>query len=183
MRADRSAKPGFSPPSPASLTVAMTVVVVSANVLVQFPINRWLTWGALTYPISFLITDLANRFHGPAKARRVLYVGFVCAVSLSAYFATPRIAIASGTAFLIAQLLDVKIFDKLRKRVWWQAPIASSTVGSAVDTLLFFSIAFYATGVPWPTLALGDFGLKLGLALMLLLPFRALSRGGKRPAK
>ena len=153
------------------LIIAMVVVVVSANVLVQIPINQWLTWGALTYPISFLITDLANRFHGPNIARRVLYVGFIIAVILSIYFATPRIALASGTAFLIAQLLDVSVFDRLRNNIWWQPPLISSLLGSAVDTALFFSIAFYGTTVPWVTLAIGDFFVKVILALIMLIPF------------
>ena len=153
------------------LIIAMVVIVVSANVLVQIPINQWLTWGAVTYPISFLITDLANRFHGPVIARRVLYVGFIIAVLLSIYFATARIALASGTAFLIAQLLDVNIFDRLRNNVWWQPPLVSSLLGSAVDTALFFSIAFYSTTVPWMTLAIGDFFVKVILALFMLIPF------------
>ena len=153
------------------LIIAMVVVVVSANVLVQIPINQWLTWGALTYPISFLITDLANRFHGPKIARRVLYVGFIIAVILSIYFATPRIALASGTAFLIAQLLDVSVFDRLRNNIWWQPPLISSLIGSAIDTALFFSIAFYGTSVPWVTLAIGDFFVKVILALIMLIPF------------
>jgi len=156
---------------PLRLTAAMVVIVVSANVLVQFPINNWLTWGAATYPVSFLITDIANRFHGPAVARRVLYVGFLLAVILSVYFATVRIALASGTAFLIAQLLDVRIFDQLRNSVWWKAPLISSVVGSAVDTALFFTIAFYGTTAPWVTLAVGDFLVKIVLALIMLVPF------------
>lgn len=149
----------------------MVVIVVSANVLVQYPINDWLTWGAATYPISFLITDLANRFHGPAMARKVLFVGFLIAVVLSIYFSTLRIALASGTAFLIAQLLDVQVFDRLRNSTWWKAPLISSLVGSAVDTALFFSIAFYATSVPWVTLAIGDFFVKIVLAQLMLIPF------------
>lgn len=149
----------------------MVLVVVSANILVQFPINHWLTWGAATYPISFLITDLANRLHGATIARKVLYVGFVIAVVLSIYFATFRIALASGTAFLTAQLLDVQVFDRLRDSAWWKAPLISSILGSAVDTALFFSIAFYGTTVPWVTLAFGDFGVKILLALLMLIPF------------
>lgn len=156
---------------PLRLTAAMVVIVVSANILVQFPINNWLTWGAATYPISFLITDITNRFHGPTVARRVLYVGFLLAVILSVYFATARIALASGSAFLIAQLLDVRIFDHLRNGVWWKAPLISSVVGSAVDTALFFAIAFYGTTVPWVTLAVGDFLVKIVLALIMLIPF------------
>ncbi len=149
----------------------MVFIVVSANLLVQFPISDWLTWGAATYPISFLITDIANRFHGPAVARRVLYVGFFIAVILSVYVATVRIALASGTAFLIAQLLDVQVFDRLRNSDWWKAPLVSSFLGSVVDTALFFTIAFYGTTVPWVTLAIGDFLVKIALALLMLIPF------------
>lgn len=156
---------------PLRLTAAMVVIVVSANILVQFRINDWLTWGAATYPVSFLITDITNRFHGPAVARRVLYVGFLLAVILSVYFATARIALASGAAFLIAQLLDVRIFDHLRNGTWWKAPLISSVVGSALDTALFFTIAFYGTTVPWVTLAVGDFLVKIVLALIMLIPF------------
>ena len=162
------------------LIVAMVLVVVSANILVQFPINDWLTWGAATYPISFLITDLANRFHGTKIARRVLYVGFFIAVVLSIYFATARIAAASGTAFLIAQLLDVQVFDRLRNSEWWKAPLISSVLGSAVDTALFFSIAFYGTTLPWVTLAVGDFLVKIVLALLMLIPFSVAYRSYRK---
>lgn len=152
----------------------MAVIVTASNFLVQWPINDWLTWGALTYPVAFLVTDLTNRSLGPKAARRVIYVGFVAAVVLSALLATPRIALASGSAFLVAQLLDVFVFNRLRRRVWWQAPLASSTLGSAVDTLLFFALAFALTPVPWVTLAIGDFWVKLAMAGLLLVPFRAL---------
>lgn len=151
----------------------MVVIVTSANVLVQFPISRWLTWGALTYPVSFLVTDLANRFFGPRFARRVVAAGFVIAVVFSAILATPRIAFASGTAFLVAQLLDVQVFDRIRHRIWWQPPLVSSILGSVVDTALFFSLAFAGTEVPWITLAIGDLGVKMAVALSLLLPFGA----------
>lgn len=151
----------------------MVVIVTSANVLVQFPISRWLTWGALTYPISFLVTDLANRFYGPGFARRIVATGFIIAVLFSAILATPRIALASGTAFLVAQLLDVQVFDRIRHRIWWQPPLVSSVLGSVVDTALFFSIAFAGTEVPWVTLAIGDLGVKIVLALSMLLPFGA----------
>ncbi len=150
---------------------AMVVIVVSANVLVQYPIGDWLTWGAVTYPVAFLVTDVANRFHGPTVARRVLYIGFFFAVVLSVYFSTIRIALASGTAFLIAQLLDVQVFDRLRDGTWWQAPLVSTSLGSVVDTALFFSIAFYGTAVPWVTLGVGDFVVKFALALLMLIPF------------
>lgn len=153
---------------------AMVVIVAASNYLVQFPINDWLTWGALTYPIAFLVTDLTNRSLGPVAARRVIYVGFALAVVLSALLATPRIALASGTAFLVAQLLDVFIFNRLRERAWWQAPLISSSLGSAVDTALFFFLAFAFTGDPWVTWAIGDFGVKMALAACMLIPFRAL---------
>ena len=158
------------------LAVSMAVVVTASNVLVQFPINDWLTWGAFTYPVAFLVTDLTNRRFGVRRARTVIYVGFAVAVLLSVFAATPRIAVASGSAFLVAQLLDVMIFDRLRQRVWWCPPLVSSLLGSAVDTLLFFSLAFAATGLPWTTWAVGDFAAKLCVALAMLAPFRLLMR-------
>ena len=161
---------------PAALTgflLALVLVILSSNILVQTPLNNWLTWGAITYPFSFLITDLANRYYGLRFARRVVYAGFVIALVLSAYYATPRIALASGTAFLVAELVDVHIFDRLRRRAWWQPPLISTLVGSALDTAVFFTLAFYATDMPWITLALGDFGVKVALAVVTLLPFRA----------
>lgn len=156
-------------------TIAMSALVTLSNILVQFPINDWLTWAAFTYPVCFLVTDLTNRAFGPEMARRVVYVGFALGVGLSVHFAGWRIGLASGSAFLVAQLLDVQIFDRLRQRLaWWQPPLVSSSVGSAVDTLLFFSLAFAGTTVPWVTLALGDFAAKMAMALVMLLPFRAL---------
>jgi len=155
---------------------AMALVVTASNVLVQIAINDWLTWGAFTYPVSFLVTDLTNRRLGTASARRVVYTGFAAAVILSMVLATPRIALASGTAFLVAQLLDVAIFDRLRRRVWWMPPLISSMIGSVIDTALFFSIAFAAKGLPWVTWAIGDLGVKMAMALALLLPFRGLLR-------
>ncbi len=163
--------------SPAGITAgiaAMVGIVALSNYAVQFPINDWLTWGALTYPVAFLITDLTNRTLGPKAARVVICVGFALAVALSIWLATPRIAIASGTAFLVAQLLDVAVFNRLRSGVWWRAPLASSTIGSIVDTVLFFSIAFAGSGLPWITWALGDFGAKMAMAGLMLLPFRLL---------
>jgi len=154
--------------------LAMAVIVTASNILVQHPINDWLTWGAFSYPVSFLVTDLTNRRLGPVVARRVVYVGFVLALGLSWYFATPRIAVASASAFLVAQILDVFVFDRLRRAAWWRAPLVSSLLGSAVDTALFFSIAFAGTGLPWVTLGLGDFAVKVAMALALLIPFRAL---------
>ena len=161
---------------------AMAVVVTASNVLVQYPINDWLTWGALSYPFAFLVTDLTNRRFGPRSARRVVLVGFACAVVLSAWFATPRIAAASGSAFLIAQLADVQVFDRLRNAKWWQAPLVSSALGSILDTALFFSLAFAGTGLPWVTWALGDLGVKAGFALILLIPFRLLLNATRPPA-
>lgn len=156
---------------------AMAAVVVASNILVQHPLpfwglGDWLTWGAFSYPVAFLVTDLTNRRFGAAAARRVVYAGFAAAVVLSWWLADPRIAAASGTAFLTAQLLDVFVFDRLRGGAWWQAPAASSLLGSAVDTALFFSLAFAFTPVPWVTLALGDFAVKLAMAALLLVPFR-----------
>lgn len=161
----------FASPWPPIL--AMTVVVVASNWLVQFPINDVLTWGAITYPFSFLVTDLTTRLQGPERARRVVWVGFALAVLLSAWLATPRIALASGTAFVAGQLLDIRVFQRLRAQSWWRAPLVSSTLGSIVDTALFFSLAFAGTGLPWVTLALGDLAVKLLMAVLALAPFRA----------
>lgn len=152
----------------------MAAIVALSNYAVQFAINDWLTWGAFVYPIAFLVTDLTNRTLGPKAARAVIMAGFVLAVILSVWLATPRIALASGTAFLVAQLLDVAVFNRLRAAVWWRAPLTSSTLGSAVDTALFFSIAFAGTGLPWVTWALGDFGVKMAMAAVMLVPFRLL---------
>jgi len=157
--------------------LAMIVVVIVSNIAVQYPINDWITWGALTYPVAFLVTDLTNHRFGAHATRRVVYLGFAIAVVLSVWAAGPRIALASGSAFLVAQLLDVLIFDRLRQSaIWWRAPLVSSLTASAVDTVLFFSIAFAGTGLPWITWGLGDFGIKVIIALVLLIPFRALMR-------
>ena len=164
----------------------MGAVVLTSNYLVQFPINYYgleeiLTYGALSYPIAFLITDLANRSYGKEVARKIVYIGFALGVSFTLLFSTNftdlisvRIAIGSGTAFLVAQLLDVQIFDNLRKKTWYIAPLTSSIFGSTVDTFLFFSISFYATGVPWVTLSLGDLTIKILITLIMLIPFRLL---------
>jgi uncharacterized PurR-regulated membrane protein YhhQ (DUF165 family) len=152
---------------------AMMLVVTGSNIAVQYPINDWLTWGAFTYPVSFLVNDLTNRRLGPGVARLVVYVGFVLGVALSLHFGW-RIALASGSAFLVAQLLDIQIFDRLRRGPWWRAPFVSSTLASAIDTALFFALAFAGTGLPWVTWAIGDYGVKLAMALALLIPFRAL---------
>ena len=168
------------------LSFLMGVVVLASNYLVQFPIKYYgleeiLTYGAFSYPIAFLITDLANRSFGKQVARKIVYIGFAIGISFTLLFSTNfadlisvRIAIGSGTAFLVAQLLDVKIFDQLRKKKWYVAPLTSSFIGSTVDTFLFFSISFYATGIPWITLSLGDLAVKIFVALVMLIPFRLL---------
>ena len=155
-----------------AFAAAMVLIVVSSNVLVQYPLSDWLTWGAITYPFSFLVVDLANRYHGARMARRIVYVGFVVALLLSAWLATPRIAVASGTAFLCAELLDVTIFNRLRRHAWWKPPLVSTLFASVVDTAIFFTLAFAGTDMPWVTLALGDLGVKVAIALFALVPFR-----------
>ena len=154
--------------------VVMAAIVVGSNLHVQIPLNDWLTWGGLSYPIAFLVTDLLNRRYGPGSARRVAYAGFAAAVIVSVWVATPRIAIASGTAFIVAQLVDIYVFDRLRQSVWWRAPLLSGVIAAVLDTFVFFSIAFAATGAPWVTWGLGDLGVKLALNLVMLAPFRAL---------
>ena len=168
------------------LSFLMGLVVLSSNYLVQFPLhyyglNEILTYGAFSYPIAFLITDLANRSYGKRVARKIVYFGFVLGIGFTVLFSTDfadlisiRIAIGSGIAFLTAQLLDVQIFDRLRKKEWFVAPLTSSMIGSTIDTFLFFSISFYGTGVPWVTLSLGDLIVKVIVALIMLIPFRLL---------
>ena len=168
------------------LSLLMGAVVLSSNYLVQFPVNYYglnqiLTYGAFSYPVAFLITDLANRSYGKIVARKIVYFGFFLGIGFTVLFSTNfadlisiRIAIGSGVAFLTAQLLDVQIFDNLRKKKWFVAPLTSSLFGSTVDTFLFFSISFYGTGIPWFTLALGDLTVKIIVALIMLIPFRML---------
>ena len=168
------------------LSILMGVVVVVSNYLVQFPVqlmglNEILTYGAFSYPVTFLITDLANRAYGKAVAKKVVYIGFVIGILLTLFVSTNfeniisiRIAIGSGVAFFVAQNLDIQIFDRLRKKSWFVAPLYSSTFGSLTDTFLFFSISFYATGIPWITLALGDLAVKLIITLVMLIPFKLL---------
>lgn len=191
--------------------VAMAIIVIASNILVQFRLGNWLTWGALTYPFAFLVTDLINRLHGPKKAARVVLVGFVVGIACSLIgtqthgefgpLVSLRVALGSGIAFLAAQMLDVGVFDRLRQGSWWRAPLVSSVAGSSLDTAIFFSIAFSAglswiapsvdvgwanESVPmlgvgsvvplWVSLAVADFGVKLTLALIALLPFRLASR-------
>lgn len=188
-------------------SLVMAAIVVASNVLVQFHLTGtlWgialgdiLTWGAFTYPVAFLVTDLSNRQFGPAIARRVVFVGFVVGVALSFWLSDPRIAIASGTAFLIGQLLDISVFNELRRKSWWKAPLAASMIGTVIDTVLFFSIAFapffafigpnldfaiapapilgvFATEAPrWLSWALGDLVVKIVVGVVLLLPYGAL---------
>ena len=164
----------------------MGLIVLASNFLVQYPVKYYglqdiLTYGAFSYPVAFLITDLANRSYGKTAAKKIVYIGFSIGVSFTLLFSTNfadlisiRIAIGSGTAFIVAQLLDVKIFDKLRNKRWFIAPLGSSVIGSTIDTFLFFSIAFYATGIPWISLSFGDLAVKLTVALLMLLPFRLL---------
>ena len=170
------------------LSFIMGIVVLASNYLVQFPIkyyglNEILTYGAISYPVAFLISDLANRLYGKIIARKIVYFGFFIGIVFTLFFSTNftdlisiRIAIGSGTAFLVSQLLDVQIFDQLRKKKWYVAPLTSSLIGSTIDTFLFFSISFYATGIPWVKLSIGDLAVKVLVALLMLIPFRLLLR-------
>ena len=169
-----------------TLSFTMGVVIIISNYLVQFPINKFnlqdvLTYGAFSYPVTFLITDLANRRFGKEKARKLVYFGFIFGIILTLFVSTNfedvisiRIAIGSGVAFLVAQLIDIEIFQKLRNNVWFVAPMTSSIFGSIIDTFLFFSISFLGTGVPWITLAFGDLFVKILMAFLMLIPFRLL---------
>ena len=164
----------------------MGVVIIISNYLVQFPVNKFnldeiLTYGAFSYPITFLITDLANRRFGKEKARKLVYFGFTVGILLTLFVSTNfediisiRIAIGSGTAFLVAQLIDVEIFQRLRNNAWFVAPMTSSVFGSVIDTFLFFSISFLGTGIPWVAFAFGDLFVKLLMVLLMLIPFRLL---------
>ena len=168
------------------LALFMALIITLSNYLVQFPFDHFglenlLTYGAFSYPVAFLITDLANRRYGKNIARKIVYIGFILGVILTLCFSTDfsnliskRIAVASGVAFLSAQLFDIKIFDKLRKKIWYAAPLTSSVVGSVVDTFLFFSIAFYGTEIDWLTLSFGDLLVKIFVALVMLIPFKIL---------
>ena len=168
------------------LSFLMGVIVLVSNYLVQFPVKYYgfekiLTYGAFSYPIAFLITDLANRSYGKVAAKKIVYFGFAIGVLFTFFFSTNfsdlisiRIAIGSGTAFIVAQLIDVQIFDKLRQKKWFVAPLISSLIGSTIDTFLFFSISFYGTDIPWITLSLGDLSVKILVALLMLIPFRIL---------
>ena len=168
------------------LIFLMAIVVTVSNYLVQFPFNylgldEILTYGAFTYPVAFLATDLANRKYGKMIAKKIVYLGFFLGVLLTLFFSTNfsdlisiRIAIGSGTAFITAQLIDVYIFDKLRKKRWYIAPLSSSLVGSTIDTFIFFFIAFYGTEINWIILGVGDLCVKVLVAIFMLIPFRIL---------
>ena len=168
------------------LASLMALVVALSNYLVQFPVNYiglqdLLTYGAFSYPVAFLISDLSNRKYGPNSAKKIVYIGFLFGIFLTFYFSTNysdlisiRIAIASGTAFLVAQLIDINIFHRLRKKIWFAAPLISSLIGSVIDTFLFFFISFYKTGVNWISLSFGDLLVKILVALLMLVPFRLL---------
>ena len=167
----------FAPLTPRALVLAvlaMGAVVLLSNVLVQYPINDWLTWGAFSYPVAFLVSNLINRRFGPGPARRVAWIGFLVAVVLSVWVATPRIAIASCSAFIVAQLLDITVFDRLRRGSWWRAPMVATTCSATVDTTIFWSIAFAGSTLPWVSWAAGDLAVKLAIGVCLLAPFRAL---------
>ena len=168
------------------LSFLMGAVVLTSNYLVQFPLKYYglekiLTYGAFSYPIAFLITDLSNRIYGKIAAKKIVYIGFAIGIIFTLLFSTNfadlisiRIAIGSGTAFIVSQLIDIQIFDQLRRKKWFVAPLTSSLIGSTVDTFLFFSISFYATGISWFTLSLGDLAVKIFVALVMLIPFRLL---------
>ena len=168
------------------LALSMALVVAASNYLVQFPVDYFglknlLTYGAFSYPVAFLITDLSNRRYGKNIAKKIVYIGFVLGIFLTFYFSTNfsdlisiRIAVGSGAAFLVAQLVDVNVFDRLRKKIWFTAPLVSSLIGSTIDTFLFFSISFYGTGISWVTLSFGDLFVKIFVALAMLIPFRIL---------
>lgn len=167
----------FPAPPAARLALAcaaMAAVVLASNILVQFPINDWLTWGAITYPVAFLVSELMNRAYGPNAARRVAWVGFAVAVVASLLLAPVRIALASGTAFLLSQWLDIGVFDRLRRGHWWRAPLVATVAAALLDTTVFWCIAFVGTDGPWVTWAMGDLAVKLAMAVLLLLPFRLL---------
>ena len=168
------------------LAILMALVVATSNYLVQFPVKYFnlenlLTYGAFTYPVAFLINDLSNRRYGKKIAKKIVYIGFLWGIFLTFYFSTNysdlvsiRIAVGSGTAFLIAQLIDVHVFDHLRNKKWFIAPLTSSLIGSIIDTFLFFSISFYGTRINWITLSLGDLSIKILISLLMLIPFRLL---------
>ncbi len=163
--------------------LCMALVVMSSNILVQVPLNNWLTWGALTYPLAFLVTDLLNRRFGPHAARRVAWAGFAAALVTSIWVASPRIALGSGLAYISAQLVDIHIFDRLRHQRWWRAPLVSGALAAVLDTALFFMVAFGGSNAPWVSWMLGDMAIKLAVNVSMLAPFRALMWNLGRPIK
>jgi len=160
----------------------MAGIVLISNVLVQYPINAWLTWGAFSYPVAYFVTDVCNRVAGPELARRVAWIGFAIGLILSGAMAPLRIALASGAAFIASQLLDVAVFNRFRRQNWWKAPLFGSMAASVVDTAIFFGLAFGGTDSSWLQLAVGDLGVKLAMAVVLLPPYRLLiARLGQSP--
>ena len=151
--------------------IAMAVVITASNILVAYPINNWLTWGHFTFPITFFVADVVNRRLGASKARNVAYISFFTALVMSYWLASPRIALGSGIAFIVGQLTDIGIFDRLKHRNWWHAPLISSSIASVVDTAIFYGVSFAGTGLPWVTWALGDYAVKIVVAVFLLIPF------------
>ena len=167
----------FARPTPgqfAVATLAMAAVVLASNILVQFALNDWLTWGAFTYPVAYLVSDLVNRRFGPGMARRVAWVGFAVAIVASLMLAPMRIALASGLAFIASQLLDIRVFDRLRRGLWWRAPLVATVIAAVLDSIVFWGVAFAGTDGPWLTWAAGDLAVKLGVGVLMLLPFRLL---------
>lgn len=154
--------------------LAMGAVVLGSNILVMYPINDWLTWGAFSYPVAFLVSNLVNRRFGPEAARKVAWSGFGLAVVMSVWLADPRIAAGSCLAFIASQLLDIGVFDRLRHGNWWRAPLVASLCSATLDTAIFWSVSFAGQPLPWISWALGDLAVKLAIALCLLVPFRAL---------
>jgi len=180
--------PGFpmvlqTPRALISPALAMAGIVLISNVLVQYPINPWLTWGAFSYPVAYFVTDVCNRVAGAAMARKVALIGFAVGLILSGMMAPLRIAIASGTAFIVSQLLDVAVFNRFRQQTWWKAPLFGSMAASVVDTAIFFGLAFGGTDFNWLHLAVGDLGVKLLMAVVLLPPYRALITALYTPEK
>ena len=166
--------PGATPALFAAAALAMAAVVLASNILVQYPLNDWLTWGAFTYPIAFLVSDLVNRRHGPQLARRIAWVGFAVAVAASLVLAPARIAAASGLAFLLSQWLDIGVFHRLRSGLWWRAPLVATLAAAVLDTAVFWGIAFAGSDLAWFTWAVGDLAVKLAVGVLMLLPFRLL---------
>lgn len=167
----------YAQPSKVHVALAigsMAVVVLASNILVQYAINDWLTWGAFTYPLAYLVSELVNRRFGPHMARRVAWLGFAVAVLASLVLAPTRIAAASGLAFIASQLLDIRVFDRLRRGRWWRAPLLATVAAATLDGIIFWSIAFAGTDGPWLSWAAGDLAVKLGVGVLLLLPFRLL---------